>query len=237
MQVQHPFKTVTPTLDGEVLTVLANADAGFTPPQVHRLIGDRSEAGVRKALKRLVEQGIVTDDRVGQAVSYRLNRRHVAAPHIMAIARLFDELLDRIRAELARWEIPAQYAALFGSAARGQMRPDSDIDLLVVRPDRVKGDHAVWREQLERLAQEVTAWTGNDARVLELSATEVRLGLVDGEPMYDDIRRDGVRLHGPTGYLRRALAAASLREPHAQVHPDNRPGPPAQGGDVPRRRV
>lgn len=209
MQSQYPFRTVTPSLDGEVLAVLANADAAFTPPQVHRLIGNRSEAGVRKVLQRLVEQGVVADARVGQAVSYRLNRRHVAAAHIVGIAGLFDELLARIRAELDGWQTPAEYAVLFGSAARRQMRPDSDIDVLVVRPDHVEGDDAAWRDQLDALAENATAWTGNDTRLLELSATEVRLGLGDGEPMYGDILREGIRLHGPGDYLRRARIAAT----------------------------
>jgi predicted nucleotidyltransferase len=210
MQVQHPFRTVTPTLDGEVLAVLAGADAGFTPPQVHRLIGGRSEAGVRKSLQRLVEQGVVTDERVGKAVSYRLNRRHLAALHITALARLYHELLDRIRAELGRWQPPAEYVALFGSASRRDMRPDSDIDLLVVRGDDVKGDDPGWRDQLDALAESVTAWTGNDARVLELSAAEVRIGLDEGQPMYDDIRREGVSLHGRADYLKRFLGRASM---------------------------
>ena len=35
---------ITPTVDGDVLMVLARAEAAFTPPEVHRLIGARSEA-------------------------------------------------------------------------------------------------------------------------------------------------------------------------------------------------
>ena len=211
MQTQHPFRTVTPTLDGEVLVVLAGADASFTPPEVHRLLGRRSEAGVRKALQRLVEQGVVTAERVGRAVTYSLNRRHIAAPNIIAMAGLYDELLDRLRRQFASWKLSPEHAALFGSAVRRDMRPDSDIDLLVVRPDNVAGDDPVWRDQIDTLAADVTAWTGNDTRVLELNTTDVRRGLDGGVQMYDDLRREGVTLHGPPDYLRRRAGSASTQ--------------------------
>lgn len=202
MQLHQPLRVVTPTVDGDVLAVLAQADAGFTPPQVHRLIGRHSEAGVRKALQRLARQGLVEAQRIGQAVVYSMNRRHLAAPYVTALARLFDELLERVREVVGGWAVKPEFVALFGSAARHEMRPDSDIDLLVVRPDSVPADLSQWREQLDELAERVTAWTGNDARVLELRREDVAVGMRDGEPLYDDLQRDAIRLLGPADYLR-----------------------------------
>ena len=43
---------------------------------------------------------------------------------------ILDELVRRIREVVEPLRI-----ILFGSAARGEMRPDSDLDLLVVMPD------------------------------------------------------------------------------------------------------
>jgi hypothetical protein len=90
---------------------------------------------------------------------------------------------------------------LFGSAATGRMRPDSDIDLLVVRPKSVDIEGAEWRRQLESLSTAVTAWTGNDTRLLELDEDEVRRGLEGGERVLDDIRDHGVVLYGRAAYL------------------------------------
>ena len=70
------------------------------------------------------------------------------------------------------WTYSSAFAALFGSAARGNMRPDSDIDLFVVRPGEVHADSARWAEQLTDLSERLTACTGCDARALELSAVE-----------------------------------------------------------------
>ena len=85
-----------------------------------------------------------------------------------------SELLQRISALLNAWEVPRIFTAIFGSAARGEMRPDSDIDLLVVRSDEADAEDERWGDQLAYLSERVTAWTGNDTRVLELSAAKAR---------------------------------------------------------------
>lgn len=200
MDLARPLTLITPTVDGDVLAVLAGATASFTGRQVHQVAGRHSERGVRNALHRLSEQGIVTRQRVGAHNQYTLNRTHIAAPYIEALVRLRTELLQRIRAELENWKVQAEFASLFGSAVQGPMRPDSDIDLFVVRPTGVDvGDP--WLEQLSSLAEAVTSWTGNDTRLLELSAEELREGLAAGEPVLVSIRDEGVPLCGSNSYL------------------------------------
>lgn len=202
MELQHPLRVITPTVDGDVLAVLARADAEFTPPQLHAVLGRYSEDGVRKVLGRLAEQGIVEQRRAGQAVLYRLNRTHLAAPAVVALACLFDTLVERLREWIEAWPVGCSYAALFGSAVRGEMRPDSDLDLFVVRPDDVHVDDERWREQLDTLSRDVTSRTGNDARILEYSADEMRRGLRAGDGVLADIGAEGLRLAGPSRYLR-----------------------------------
>ena len=133
------------------------------------MAGRHSEKGVRNRLHRLVGQGIVNVRPAGKADLYSLNRRHLAAPSIVALAGLRHELLARIRAELAGGNRPPSSWCCSGAlaAATGRMRPDSDIDLLVVRPKNVDIEGAEWRLQLETLSTDVTAWTGNDTRLLQ----------------------------------------------------------------------
>ena len=38
MQLNHPLATITPTLDGDVLTLLAQHEAAFTTGQLHRVL-------------------------------------------------------------------------------------------------------------------------------------------------------------------------------------------------------
>jgi len=201
MDLSRPLTVITPTVDADVLAVLAGADASFTGRQVHQVAGRHSERGVRNALHRLSEQGIVQRQRVGSADQYRLNRAHLAAPYIEGLARLRSELLRRISGELERWPIAPAYVALFGSAARGTMRPDSDIDLLVVRESGIDADDPAWRDPLDALARQVTAWTGNDTRILEFGAAEVRRGLASGDGVLLAARQEAVVIYGPLTYL------------------------------------
>ena len=203
MILGRPLQLVTPTVDGDVLALLARADAAFTPPQVRDLIEMHSVEGVRNALRRLTDQGIVTRERYGNAYVYRLNRDHVAARHIIGLAESGDEVLRLMRDRLATWTVPCEFAALFGSAATGAMTEDSDIDVLIVRADSVdvEGDSS-WHDQVAEFERAATSWTGNDTRVLELTAAEVGKG-AKRERVLRDIARDGIPLAGPSDYLTR----------------------------------
>ena len=201
MILSRPFLAVTPTIDGDVLAALARADASFTPPEVHDLIGFHSVAGVRNALMRLTGQGVLHSEQVGRAYTYRLNRQHVCAPPIIGLADASREVLKRMRDLIDTWSTPCDFAALFGSAATGRMTEGSDIDVFVVRPDSVVvEDDVQWHEQLDALATASTSWTGNDARVLEMSASEVA-DTIATERILAEIARDGFVLSGTPGYL------------------------------------
>lgn len=202
MDLDRPFTTVTPTVDGDVLSVLAWARHSFTPPEVHRVLGERSESGVRNALDRLAAQGVVERVRVGRAHTYRLREDHLAHDHIVAIARLKDELIRRLRQELGELDPSPPYAALFGSAAVGAMSPESDLDIFIVRPEGIAFDDERWREQIDALESKASRWTGNDARTFELSSSEVADATARGDDrVLRDIRSQGIRLVGPVTYL------------------------------------
>lgn len=198
MQFSRPLAVVTPTLDGPVLAALAAADGPFTTGQLTRVLGEGSEEGIRKVLRRLTAQGIVSAERVGPAFAYRLNRAHLAAEPIMALAGLRATFLARLGRLLAAWDQPAAYAAVFGSAGRGMMRPDSDIDLLLVRSH---GPDDMWDTQLEHLVSTVSAWTGNDLRPLVYTLTE--LEAARGEPVLLDILDSGVTVAGERSWFQR----------------------------------
>ncbi|WP_410621993.1 nucleotidyltransferase domain-containing protein [Amycolatopsis sp. cmx-8-4] len=198
MELSRPLATVTPTLDGDVLAALAGYEGTFTTGQLHRVLGAHSEEGIRKVLRRLVLQGIVGADRVGNAFAYRFNRDHLAAEHIIALAGLRGKLLQRIEAALDSWRPQPKYGALFGSAARGSMTVESDIDLVLIRPDDVDEDR--WALQVDGLAADVSRWTGNDARILEFTVTEVATRGRD-EPVLADVLREGLTVAGRHSWL------------------------------------
>jgi predicted nucleotidyltransferase len=204
MELNHPLATITPTLDGDVLTVLAQHEASFTTGQLHRVLSRYSAEGIRKVLMRLTRQGIVHAERIGNAYSYRLNGEHLAAGPIKELAHIRSTLLQRIEQRLDSWAYPPKYAAVFGSAARGTMTEASDLDLLLVRTDDVPIE--MWEDQVANLAADVSKWTGNDTRPLEYTVSE--LSAARDEPVLRAILAEGLTVAGSRVWLIR-----QLREP------------------------
>ncbi|MGV0834498.1 nucleotidyltransferase domain-containing protein [Mycolicibacterium thermoresistibile] len=210
MQLNRPFATVTPTLDGDVLAVLATTDITFTVPQIQRILTDVSGEGIRKVLTRLTAQGVVLHDEVGRTNTYRLNVEHLAAEPILSLSRLTETFLNRLGEHLKAWQEPPVYAAVFGSAATGHMTLDSDIDLFLVRGLSSKrvGDEAdpdIWEQQVAELARSVTAWTGNDCRVVEYTEAELRAAATAREPLLSDIAKQGLTVAGTRSWLTKQL--------------------------------
>lgn len=103
---------------------------------------------------------------------------------------------DRIRALVADWTVPPASLVVFGSAARRDGDAASDIDLLLVRPDKVDADDEMWAGQRHGLAQSVERWTGNSVQVVELSTAEQAKAVRRREPLISQLRADGVVLAG-----------------------------------------
>ncbi|KAF0967285.1 MULTISPECIES: nucleotidyltransferase domain-containing protein [Gordonia] len=206
MQLNKPFATVTPTLDGDVLAVLASADVTFTISQVQRILGTASGEGIRKVLNRLSAQGVVLHDEVGRTHTYRLNTEHLAAQPIMALSRLNSTFLHRLEQHLTEWEGSLRYAAVFGSAATGRMRLDSDIDVFLVRATDSEDDG--WDQRVTELARLVTAWTGNDGRIIEYTEDELRAAVAAGEPLLDDVSKQGLTVAGTRAWFTAQLRPA-----------------------------
>lgn len=208
MELSRPLAVVTPSVDGDVLRVLALADTDFTPGDVHELLGRYSIPGVRRSLERLATQGIVTRRAAGRAYLFGLNRDHLGADPIIALARSRERLLERLAEETRSWSEVPVYGAVFGSAARADHRVDSDLDILLVHP--LGHDADVWANQVVTLSRHATAWTGNDARVLSYGPVEV----MDDDPpdrVLHDAADEGLAFVGDPGWLRRTLRQADRR--------------------------
>lgn len=213
MLLQHPFEVVTTAKDGPVLGVLAGADSWFTVAQVWELSGVRSRDRVRRVLARLAETGVVDEELVGTTLRYRLNREHLDADAIIAIARTRDRLLERLRSELTEsWQGVLVYAALFGSAARGDMHADSDVDILLIRTHGAviqDADNDVWERRVTDFEQRVRRWTGNPTNVLAFTEDEVYRATPTAA--LKEAAREGITLTGPHNWLDQALGRGKGR--------------------------
>lgn len=134
MDLADPTRCVAPSLDTAILAVLATAGRPLTVGEVAEQATRGSEIGIRRSMARLVEQGIVKATLMGRNRVHELNAEHVGAPIAKLLADLWLELLQRMRKELSGWNPRPAYACVFGSAARRDGGPLSDIDVLLVHP-------------------------------------------------------------------------------------------------------
>jgi predicted nucleotidyltransferase len=195
MDLSRPFAAASPGVEADILVALAGSTEQRTGRELARLSG-RSVTGVQHALDRLVEEGLVHRVEAGPSFLYSLNHSHLLAPavEVMASARL--ELVRRLRERISGWKVRTFHASLFGSAARGEGNPRSDIDLLMVRPKRTEPEEGGWREQLDDLADQVWSWTGNHAGIVEVSEADLPPLLKDRPPVLAEIEEQGIDLGG-----------------------------------------
>lgn len=168
MNFREPFRALTPTLDGPVLHTLARTTEPLTRREIAALVGDASEAGVRKVLRRLVDQGIVQELRIGSRYSYAANREHILWPAVDVMMDASANLEARIRQLVEEWHIRAISVELFGSIAIGESTEASDIDLIVYRPHLQRDQRDQWDGQVTELRMAVERWTGNFCEILEI---------------------------------------------------------------------
>lgn len=112
---------------------------------------------LQRELKALSAAGLLGQQRVGNQVRYRVNPMHPLYEELAGIFRKTLGVAGMIRDAMEGLEASIDVAFVFGSVARGQEAPLSDIDLMVlgnVSFEQVV--NAVWPAQ-ERLRREINA--------------------------------------------------------------------------------
>ena len=197
MDVSNPMADVVPSAHGPVLDVLASTSTPLTGRAIAELTRPRvSQPRVAQILAKLAETGLVDRTPAGAASLFSLNRDHVAASAVEALASLRQQLWSRIAEHAGAWANPPDGVVVYGSAARGDGSTASDIDLLVIRPADVDADDADWNANVTDLAASVTRWCGNPCEILDRSGEELQVMAAAGEPLLSAIRRDGRAIVG-----------------------------------------
>ena len=91
-----------------------------------------------------------------------------------------DEIKSIVKELLKRYH--AEYALLFGSYARGDATPDSDVDVIIV------GGKNFIPRNIFALAEDLREMTGRDADVFEMREVNA------GTPFYESVMKEGIRI-------------------------------------------
>ena len=107
-----------------------------------------SQPRVASILNELVAAGLADRKSAGLASLFTLNRKHLAACAVEALASIRSRLWARIAAHAKQWAHRPEAIVVFGSTARGDGDTSSDIDLPLVRPADVSDDDQEWNRNL-----------------------------------------------------------------------------------------
>lgn len=161
------------------------------------------------ALAALVEANIVRSMGSNRVKIYAVERTHPLLSHIEALFAAEDDRYARIRAgitAIARRTPGVAAAWLYGSVARSEDRPASDVDVALL----AEGD-------IESVVQHFREKLGGTQRDLSFRASVVGVGVGDvatmaeqGRTWWTAVLDDAMTLHGPTPRMamEAALAAA-----------------------------
>lgn len=156
-----------------------------------------SLGSVHPAAQQLMDARLILTRRVGRSRALRANARH---PLYRPLKALFDAEVERLAAVAKEFAdaLPrggAEAVVLFGSVARGEPAPRSDVDVLVVG-EGVQGD-------ARRLAASLLDRHDVSVSPLVLTPREVSTRLRAFDPLLLTIAKEGKVLRGRARWLAR----------------------------------
>jgi len=201
VDLSSPLRSIAPGLDSAVLQTLAGTESGLSASQVARLAGRGTRVGLLPVLARLVGHGVVLAEPANRGYLYRLNRSHVLADAVVSAAGARRAIFDRLTEAVEILRPAPLSVSLFGSFARGEAGPDSDLDVLIVTAADLDPDTELareWEQQLQHLEDQVLAWTGNRLERLVMSVDRLRAAFARDEPVIAAWSEEAITLTGLT---------------------------------------
>lgn len=191
MDYRDPLRALFPGVQGAVLSVLASTTRPLTLRQLADLANSHPSQ-VSKHIDRLTHLGVVRRERVGTVDQISLCDS-AAADLFRSFATLHATTLDRMRELAAKMDPAPTNVTVFGSFARHEAGPDSDIDIVIVRPTAVIDDD-VWIDAIGAFTDAV--WRVTHHPVADIHLDEAELTEALDRPLWKEVLLDGITLAG-----------------------------------------
>ncbi len=133
--LREPLVSMFGGARARLVEVVLGIDDDLTVRHAARL-ADISPTTASHSLSALARIGLVEGRPKGNQILYRLNADHYAVPHLRGLLDAAREAdADAVSLVMSTLAGVPDAIVVFGSVARGDDSPGSDIDLLVVAPD------------------------------------------------------------------------------------------------------
>ncbi|MDI6757424.1 MAG: nucleotidyltransferase domain-containing protein [Endomicrobiia bacterium] len=140
-----------------------------------------------RTLDALTEQGLITRGRAGRAYLFQLNDKNTAVNTLFK--PFFDKektlLTDVVAHALKGIKSKILSAVIFGSAARGAERPQSDVDLFILV--RSKKEVSVIEKHLSAAEVDFYECTGSRLAPIVMSPCEMKKKMKTNRALFENI--------------------------------------------------
>lgn len=195
MDFRHPIEAAIPGAQGRVIAALLETSGELNLRTIARVAGV-SIAQASRVLPGLVELGMIERREVPPSSLFRLVPEHVATRALLDLANSRAVVMIEMGRAASKIRPAPVSLIVFGSFARGDSEPDSDIDVIIVRPSGIDTDDDRWTQTVERWRATVSRVAGNPVEILNVDADAVAAKLSSRTQLWRDLQRDGQVVFG-----------------------------------------
>lgn len=183
-----------------ILRALLPLMAPVSGAEAQALAGVRSSGGMWNALNELTDLGILLRDETRRIRFFRVNQEHDLFQPLKSLFeaefKRFAKLRDAVREVMERGAVQqfTLSTIIFGSNARGDARPRSDLDLLAVTEEEAQVDPVLG--VLIDAIPEMERRFGLRLSPLVLDRARVAERYRDGDPLMLNIEHEGRTVYG-----------------------------------------
>lgn len=173
----------------KTVKLLMKQPEGVSGRELGRLIGV-SHFKSHSVLTELAKQGMLIVRKAGKANIYKLNKQHLMIEKLRPLFQMEENIFTIVGDLLFSKLKPKPLSIiLYGSIARNEERPDSDIDILVIYDDDVF-DPKLTDEILEE-GSDMPAKFGNRLSAIAVQLSKFQGGVKSKDPLFYRIFREG----------------------------------------------
>ncbi|MHB8894613.1 MAG: nucleotidyltransferase domain-containing protein [Candidatus Geothermincolia bacterium] len=177
----------------KLLRVLVRTKGSFTGRELGRLVG-HSQNQTSLALQELERNGLVVWQSAGRSHLYSVDSENILITDFLEAGfRLEDDLLERL-ADVFFHEVgkDVTFIVLFGSVAKAEERPNSDIDLVIVIKD--KADLKTAEANVAEASAKVARRFGNQAMPIIVKKSDYERKIRSKKGLWREVADTGVSI-------------------------------------------
>lgn len=204
-------ETLTPKVISILRTMHSDIEKWYYTRELAKL-AQVSTWVVSKEFSKLVKEGLVQKGSEGREKFFKLN---LTNPKMRKLCELFETerrekfykenrrlawVLEDFTKRVSDFVPEVQSIILFGSAARGQATPRSDIDILVLTPNSEEESFNKLMNSIDKLANEVGGRHPTKLAPVGMMAKDFEESIKDKKRFAIDVLKDGIVLIGQERY-------------------------------------